>query len=161
MPASKSKAANADADWDKLEEALLSPKVRGRPGTETSRTLEGFDDAELQVLRRLAMRSRVERSRSAPRGNVIFLHGITGADLAVADKRGRDDIWINFPRLIFGRINDLKLAAAGAERQIPDWRSSRRAVNKRYYARAIWRCVRAGMPALCVRLAQGHRRRLG
>jgi hypothetical protein len=69
--------------------------VRGRPGTETARALAGFDEAKPQALHGLTMRSQIERSRSAPRGNAIFLHGITGADLAAVDERGQDDIWVN------------------------------------------------------------------
>ena len=137
MPASKSKAASSDADWDKLEDALLSTGTRGKPGAEAARTLEGFDEVELQVLRRLAMRSQVERSRSAPRGNVVFLHGITGADLAVVEKGDQDDIWINFPRLILGRINDLRLRADGAGEADPKLTVVATRINKRYYARAM------------------------
>ncbi len=137
MPAATSKSASSDTDWSKLEDALLSISTRGKPGTEAASALEGFDEAELQVLRRLATRSQVERSRAAPRGNVVFLHGITGADLAVVEKGDRDHIWINFPRLIFGRINDLKLRADGGGEANPSLTVVATRINKRYYARAM------------------------
>jgi pimeloyl-ACP methyl ester carboxylesterase len=137
MATSKSQAAGGSADWDQFEDALLSAGTRGKPGTQAARTLEGFDEAELQVLRRLAMRSQVERSRSAPRGNVVFLHGITGADLAAVKKGDQDDIWINFPRLILGRIADLKLRADGAGEADPKLTVVATRINKRYYARAM------------------------
>jgi CHAT domain-containing protein/pimeloyl-ACP methyl ester carboxylesterase len=137
MPAGTSKAASSETDWDKLEKALLSTGTRGKPGTQAGGALEGFDEDELQVLRRLAMRSQVERSRAAPRGNVVFLHGITGADLAVVEKGDRDHIWINFPRLIFGRINDLKLRADGGGEANPKLTVIATRINKRYYARAM------------------------
>lgn len=137
MATSKSKAASGNADWDKFEDALLSAGTRGKPGTEAASALQGFDEAELQVLRRLAMRSQVERSRSAPRGNVVFLHGITGADLAAVEKGDQDDIWINVPRLILGRIEDLKLRADGAGEADPKLSVVATRINKRYYARAM------------------------
>jgi pimeloyl-ACP methyl ester carboxylesterase len=137
MSATKSKPGSDNADWDQLEEALLSAGTRGKPGAEAASALEGFDESELQVLRRLAMRSQVERSRAAPRGNVVFLHGITGADLAVVEKGDQDNIWINFPRLILGRINDLKLRADGAGEANPKLSVVATRINKRYYARAM------------------------
>lgn len=137
MAASHIKAKDGNADFEELEEALLSPATRGKPSANAARALAGFDEAELQVLRRLAMRSRVERSRSAPRGNVIFLHGITGSDLAVVDKRGQDNIWINFPRLIFGRLNDLRMHANGRAEADSKLTVVATRINKRYYARAM------------------------
>lgn len=137
MSASNSKAGSFNTDWEKLEDALLSVGTRDRPGTEAARALEGFDEAELQVLRRLAKRSWVERSRSAPRGNVVFLNGITGADLAVVENGDQDNIWINFPRLMFGRINDLKLRSDGAGEANPKLTVVATRINKRYYARAM------------------------
>ncbi|MNX63492.1 CHAT domain protein [compost metagenome] len=137
MPKATSKAASGDTDWDKLEDALLSTGTRGRPGTEAAKALEGFDEAELQVLRRLAMRSQVERSRAAPRGNVVFLHGITGSDLAVVEGGDSDNIWINFPRLIAGRIGDLKLRADGKGEADPNLTVVATRINKRYYARMM------------------------
>jgi pimeloyl-ACP methyl ester carboxylesterase len=78
------------------------------------------------------------RSRSAPLGNVIFLHGITGSDLGVAAGSGKpDDVWVNFFRLIIGRIDRLKLAADGAKEADSTWRVVPTGVNKRYYARAV------------------------
>ena len=137
MPARTSKAVSSDTDWQKLESALLSTGTRSKPGSEAARTLEGFDDDELQVLRRLAMRSQVERSRAPPRGNVVFLHGITGSDLAVNNGRDQDQIWVNFPRLFLGRIADLKLSADGKGEANPRHTVVATRINKRYYARAV------------------------
>lgn len=137
MPTITSKATNVDTDWEKLEDALLSSATRGKRGTEVAKALEGFDDAEIQVLRRLALRTQVERSRASPRGNVLFLHGITGSDLAVKEKSGEDHIWINFPRLIFGRMKDLKLHADGEREANPRLTVAATRINKRYYARMM------------------------
>jgi len=137
MPATTSKAANSSTDWDKFEDALISIGTRGAPDTDAAKQLEGFDEAEIQVLRRLAMRSKVERSRAPPRGNVVFLHGITGSDLAVVKGGDQDQIWISFPRLIVGRIIDLKLRSDGGGEENSKQAVVATCINKRYYARTM------------------------
>ena len=142
--------ASTATDWDRLEAALTASTVRGRRGPAVPRELEGFDEAELAVLRRLATRARLSRSRAggAARGNVVFLHGITGADLETVSGSDRDKIWINLARLIAGRIERLKLspdAAAGADTTC---RVVAARPNKRYYARGILSLRgRAGTPS--------------
>ena len=48
-------------------------------------------------------------------GKVIVLPGIMGSELDSVDAKGdADRIWLNFPRLLGGRIRDLELAADGS-----------------------------------------------
>jgi len=84
-------------------------------------------------------------------GNVVFLHGITGSDLAVVSRKGdQDGIWVNAPRLILGRVEDLRLAddAKGeADRHL----SARpTGVNKRYH-----------LPTLVLQCSNGSSARSG
>ncbi|MSV27276.1 MAG: CHAT domain-containing protein [Bryobacterales bacterium] len=124
-------------DWKDLA-AVLGGATRGASGTAESELRDYFGDEELKYLQQLAGFSRTVRSRSAPLGNVIFLHGITGSDLGVAAGSGKPDgVWVNFFRLIAGRIDQLKLAADGAKEANPALRVLPMGVNKRYYARAI------------------------
>lgn len=137
MARKKSSKTRRESDFDGLTKALLDDGARSRGAAPGSRLLDGFDEAELEVLRRLAKRSSVERSRAAPRGNVVFLHGITGSDLAEVDDGDEDKIWINFPRLIVGRIQELKLAPNGVNEADPKLKVLATRINKRYYARAM------------------------
>ena len=131
--------ASTATDWDRLEAALTASTDRGRRGPVVPRDLEGFDEAELAVLRRLATRARLSRSRAggAARGNVVFLHGITGADLETVSGSDRDKIWINLARLIAGRIERLKLSPDTAAEADTTYRVVATRPNKRYYARGI------------------------
>lgn len=144
-PAAKARTAAAveverrvsGLDWKDLA-AGLGGATRGAGGIPESDLRDYFGAEELERLQQLAEFSQTVRSRSAPLGNVIFLHGITGSDLGVAAGSGKpDDVWVNFFRLINGRIDRLKLAADGAKEADPTWRVVPMGVNKRYYARAV------------------------
>lgn len=124
-------------DWDRFEEALAEGTVRGKRSATVEQEFEGFDEAELAVLRRLATRARLSRSRAPLRGNVVFLHGITGSDLATVAGPDRDHVWINVPRLMTGYIERLALAPDGAHEANRKYRVVATRPNQRYYARAI------------------------
>ena len=88
--ATRARPALADGqEWDRLEAALARGATRGpgKPGP-SKEVADLFDESELRDLRRLAEHAQLVRSRSPVLGNVIFLHGITGADLAVVEARG-------------------------------------------------------------------------
>jgi hypothetical protein len=124
-------------DWKDLT-AGLGGATRGAGGIPQSDLRDYFGAEEFERLQQLAGFSQTVRSRSAPLGNVIFLHGITGSDLGVAAGSGKPDgVWVNFFRLINGRVDRLKLAADGAKEADPTWRVVPTGVNKRYYARAV------------------------
>lgn len=124
-------------DWDRFEEALAEGTVRGKRSATVEQEFEGFDAAELEVLRRLATRSRLARSRAPLLGNVVFLHGITGSDLATIAGNDRDHVWINALRLMRGYIERLALAPDGKHEANRKYRVVATRPNKRYYARAI------------------------
>lgn len=129
-------------DWAAFEEALAkggSPErvirsVRGGAAI----TEESFAEGELADLKRLAERALLVRSRSPVLGNVVFLHGIIGSNLAVVDAKGDSDgIWVNAPRLVLGRIEDLKLDTSGTREADPDLTVHTTGLNKKYYAKAV------------------------
>jgi hypothetical protein len=116
----------------------LGSATRGAGSIPESALRHYFGPEEFERLQQLAGFSQTVRSRSAPLGNVIFLHGITGSDLGVASGSGKpDDVWLNCFRLINGRIDRLKLAADGTKEADPTWRVVPTGVNKRYDARAV------------------------
>jgi pimeloyl-ACP methyl ester carboxylesterase len=124
-------------DWDRFEEALAEGTIRGKRSATVEQEFEGFDEAELAVLRRLATRTRLSRSRAPLLGNVVFLHGITGSDLATVSGTNRDHVWIHVPRLMIGYIERLALAPDGKHEANRKYRVVATRPNKRYYARAI------------------------
>ncbi len=125
--------------WDDLEEALATGSARGRTRASTATELDAlFDESELRALRRLAAHARLVRSRSPALGNVVFLHGITGSNLATVDASGdRDHVWVNVPRLIAGRIARLKLRPDGKQEADARHRVELAGLNKTYYARGV------------------------
>ncbi len=66
-------------------------------------------DAQFDVVYRTVRRAR----RGSPKGHVIVLHGIMGGTLAVRRKNDTDGVWVNFFRLLTGRMADLELNAEG------------------------------------------------
>jgi len=124
-------------DWKDLA-THLGGASRGSVGIPERELKDYFGAEEFERLQQLAGFSQTVRSRSAPVGSLIFLHGITGSDLGVASGSGKpDDVWVNFFRLINGRIERLKLAPDGAREADQTWRVVPLGVNKRYYARAV------------------------
>ena len=129
-------------EWDRFEKDLLSRPapnaVRGKKRA-ALRSQPQAEASEDEVLRRLAQRSQLERSRGGPpSGNVVFLHGITGADLSVAESGGRaKSVWVSIAQIVFGGIRRLKLAANGADESDSGRTVKATGVNKQFYARAI------------------------
>lgn len=131
-------ASKPGSEWDELEQALVRGTARGVGEPQPSSNLDAlFDEVEQKDLRRLAEHSRLVRSHNTPLGNIVFLHGITGSDLAVESKGDVDDIWINIPRLVFGKIELLKLAADGHLEANPKLTVRATRINKKYYAKAV------------------------
>jgi len=125
--------------WDQLEDALRGVATRGpKSAAIKAQLLRIFDEAEIADLQRFASQTRLFRSRGAPLGNVVFLHGITGADLGVAKPTGADEgIWVNPLRLMVGRIADLQLNAAATHEVAAGVQVRPTGLNKRYYAKAV------------------------
>ena len=128
-------------EWDRFEKNLLSkPPVRAGA---RQRAVGQFQPqaaaGEDEVLQRLAQRSQLERGRGGPlSGNVVFLHGITGADLSVTENGGKPgSVWVSIPQMIFGGIRKLKLAANGKDESNSRLKVIPTGVNKQFYARAI------------------------
>jgi pimeloyl-ACP methyl ester carboxylesterase len=124
--------------WDQLEDALLDSGKRGPKAATRAPLSATFDAAELVDLQRIVSQTRLFRSRNAPIGNLVFLHGITGSDLAVSKANGPEDrVWINPLRLIGGRVADLRLDPGGAKESTPGVRVRPTGLNRRYYAKAV------------------------
>ena len=122
-------------DWERLEEALAEGTARGRRAASTPTGLESFGVADLEVLRRLAARSHLSRSREPPRGNVVFLPGHMGSELATGPRR--DQLWIHLPALAKGRLSRLALAPDGHGEASLRTRVIATGPSRHWYARAV------------------------
>jgi hypothetical protein len=102
-------------DWSTFADSLRS-RTRGSRGAANARALESyFDEGELAELRDLAAHASARRTATRA-GNVVFLHGIMGSNLATVDKSGDEDlVWINLFRLAKGNIERLRLSEDGTE----------------------------------------------
>jgi len=138
MARQKKRKNSTRAEWDRFERALSRPmppvkRVRGQAAVATQ-----AEPAEDEVLRRLVARSQLERGRAPAQGNVVFLHGITGSDLAVAEGSNKpSSVWVSIPKMIFGGIRKLKLAADGKSEANGKLRVVPTGVNQQFYARAV------------------------
>lgn len=102
---------------DRLQTALDSGDLDG-----VRRILLDLDGEEAQLLEQemgvdafaRARRAAARGRRRGKLGKVLVLPGIMGSELDSVDRKGDvDRVWINFVRLIAGRIGDLELTPEG------------------------------------------------
>jgi len=129
----KSSASTVSAmGWKVFEEKLGAETTRGGPADPDREAMEAyFGVEEFEELRRLATRAR-SRTPEQKRGNVVFLPGIMGSNLAVGEEGDEDLIWVNLLRLALGELDRLKLGEGDESRPV---RAT--SLDKRTYARAI------------------------
>ena len=103
---------------DALQDALAAGDVAG-----ARRALLRLSERELELFREeigdeaadRAVKAAARGRRRAKLGNVLVLPGIMGSELESVDRSGdADRIWLNFLRLIAGRIDDLELDENGS-----------------------------------------------
>src|SRR6266446_5541344 len=90
------------ANVDELSELLR------RPSQEEEQLLAiYFGPERLARLRRLALSAQ---KRDKPRGNVVVLHGIMGAELTVFPRdQSSQYIWLNIPRIAIGAVGWMRM----------------------------------------------------
>jgi pimeloyl-ACP methyl ester carboxylesterase/O-acetyl-ADP-ribose deacetylase (regulator of RNase III) len=129
----------AQMDWDTFAEKL-QPAARGakRSPAEEKALREYFGDEEYQDLQHLAAHARLVRSRAPVLGNIVFLPGLMGSNLASVEKNGDEDLlWVNLLRLAAGQMTRLELAPDGKHEKDPTLTVHPAALDKRTYARAL------------------------
>lgn len=95
----------ASGEMQAIRSALLSLNQ------EEQRALE-WRLGEVQTAR--LYKSIRTRSRAAPHGRVIVIHGIMGGQLDSVKNSDADRVWLNYLRLLNGRISDFRLTPDGA-----------------------------------------------
>jgi pimeloyl-ACP methyl ester carboxylesterase len=125
-------------NWPQLEQNLAAPPVRATPAAAGEAELrEFFGEAEYSRLRELAAHAQRTRQRAAPQGNIVFIPGIMGSDLAVEEDGSPRKVWVALGRLILGAMGKLQLAEDGASPVVPQCRVLPIGLEKRTYSRAV------------------------
>lgn len=130
----------SEMEWGKFEQTLVSAgSDRSKRSISHERDLRDyFGDKEFELLKDLAISSRLFRTDIPPLGNIVFLPGIMGSDLSTRDKSNDDDvIWVNLIRLAAGYVRRLKLAEDGSRDADPAYKVFPSGIDKRTYARAV------------------------
>ena len=103
---------------DALQTALASNDMRTIETTLLSLGTNELDALKLrlgeQEIERV-FRSVRRRTRSAPRGRVVVIHGIMGGQLDSVKDNDADRVWLSIPRIIFGRIANFRLNPDGTQ----------------------------------------------
>lgn len=109
-------------DGNKFPHLLLLQEALVRGDLATVRTaLLDLESYEREALEQLIGSNTVNsllrsarRRRRAKRGRVVVINGIMGAKLDAVERQADPErIWVNYLRLFFGRISDLKLTKDG------------------------------------------------
>jgi pimeloyl-ACP methyl ester carboxylesterase len=111
-----------------------------RPTAEQEKTLRVYlGDERYQRMHDLALRrNNTRRVANVPRGDVVVIPGIMGSELAAVDREGaQDHIWVQVYRLITGRLDRLRLNAAGLGEYNPDYDVRATGILKRYYGELL------------------------
>lgn len=78
------------------------------------------------------------RGRTEPRGNVVVLHGIMGAELStVAPDGTQSKVWLDVPAIVGGALMRLRLGDDGRSPHEPQWSARASGILKRYYVELL------------------------
>ncbi len=106
--------------------------ILSRPSPEEDRVLRVHLGTErYERLRHLALRTAKRGVKK--KGNVVVLHGIMGGELTVFERTRSQQIWMSFPRLIFGGAGWLRMGEKG--RPLFDVRAT--GILKKWYSELI------------------------
>ncbi|HEX8922731.1 MAG TPA: CHAT domain-containing protein [Pyrinomonadaceae bacterium] len=110
-----------------------------RPTLEEEKALRAhLGDERYQRMHSMALKRKVSRSLSnQPRGNVVVIHGIMGAELSVSSGGAGDLTWVNAFRIIRGWLDRLRLSEDGRTEANPKFRVSATGIMKRYYGELL------------------------
>ena len=101
----------------RLRESMAANNVPAIRSALLGLSKEGRDELEIRLGKAVVDRMMRAAGRGPSRGylgRVVVIHGIMGGKLATVDETGDEDlVWVNYFRLLEGRIAGFKLDAAG------------------------------------------------
>jgi hypothetical protein len=121
------------AGAEELARLLTHPTVEQERALRTH-----LGDARYQRMHAMALRRGMTRSlRSTPRGNVVVVHGIMGAELSVSTGGAGDLTWVNAFRIMRGWVERLRLNDEGSAEFDPRYTVTASGIMKRYYGELL------------------------
>jgi len=123
------------ANPERLAELLI------RPSLEQEKALRAhLGDERYQRMHSLAL-SRNSKRRAGtdkPKGNVVVIHGIMGAELSVSSNNGPGDLtWVNAFRILRGWLDRLRLTPDGKTEDNEKFKVTATGTLKRYYGEML------------------------
>jgi pimeloyl-ACP methyl ester carboxylesterase len=110
-----------------------------RPTLDEEKALRAhLGDERYQRMHSMALKRKVSRSVTRePKGNVVVIHGIMGAELSVSSGGAGDLTWVNAFRIMRGWLDRLRLSDDGRTEANPKFRVSATGIMKRYYGELL------------------------
>ncbi len=115
-------------------------KLLVRPTLEEEKALRAhLGDERYQRMHSMALRRKVSRSViEKPRGNVVVIHGIMGAELSISSNgRAGDLTWVNAFRILRGWLDRLRLTDDGRSEFNSKFTVTASGTMKRYYGEIL------------------------
>ena len=110
-----------------------------RPSLEEEKALRAYlGDERYQGMHSMALKRKVSRSvTDKPKGNVVVIHGIMGAELSVSSGGAGDLTWVNRFRILRGWLDRLRLTDDGRSEANSKFTVTASGTMKRYYGEMI------------------------
>ncbi len=127
------------ASTKELAELLMSPTLEQEKALRAHLGDDRFQRMHSMALKRsLAMkRSATRGGAEGPRGRVVVIHGIMGAELSVSNGGSGDLTWVNAFRVIRGWLDRLRLDPTGRREANDKFRVTATGIMKRYYGEML------------------------
>jgi pimeloyl-ACP methyl ester carboxylesterase len=121
------------AGIEELADILLRPSL-----AEEKALRAHLGDERYQRMHSMALKRKVSRSvTSQPKGNVVVIHGIMGAELSVSSGGSGDLTWVNALRIVRGWLDRLRLSDDGRTDANPKFKVTASGIMKRYYGELL------------------------
>ncbi len=110
-----------------------------RPSLEEEKALRAYlGDERYQRMHSMAVKRKVSRGPTdKPKGNVVVIHGIMGAELSVSSGGAGDLTWVNRFRILRGWLDRLRLTDDGLKEANSKFTVKASGTMKRYYGEMI------------------------
>ncbi len=127
------------ASTKELAELLLSPTLEQEKVLRAHLGDERYQRMHSMALKRsLALKRSATRGGAAePRGRVVVIHGIMGAELSVSSGGNGDLTWVNAFRVMRGWLDRLRLDPTGRREANDKFRVTASGIMKRYYGELL------------------------
>ncbi|HEX8290609.1 MAG TPA: hypothetical protein VF570_02560, partial [Pyrinomonadaceae bacterium] len=127
------------ASTKELAELLLSPTLEQEKVLRAHLGDDRYQRMHSMALKRsLAMKRSATRGGAAePRGRVVVIHGIMGAELSVSSGGSGDLTWVNAFRVMRGWLDRLRLDPTGRREANDKFRVTATGIMKRYYGEML------------------------